>query len=183
MKTESKIHLLVWIVVFLAILNISTLATILFRQNRSEKRIEIMSSDSLRSARDNFSGRFFRDKLNLDAEQMEKFREINFAFREKAREITLELASIRRDMHIELTSLQSDTSKLNLLSDSVGILHRELKRLSFRYYLDIKEICTPEQRDKLEIIFREAFIDEMPMRGPGPRAHGRQLGRRKGNPD
>ncbi len=182
MKTESKLKWLVWVVVILAILNISTLGTILYNRYFSASRTEVTGVNRMRMKKDpeNFSGRYFRDKLNLDKAQMEKFREINSVFRQKAHDITLDLALIRKEMLTQLAAPHSDTIKLHLLSDSVGMLHAELKKVSFRYYLDVKNICRPDQQKKLQIIFRDVFIQDMPMRRPGPGMgpgpHGKQRG-------
>lgn len=170
MKTESKLKWLVWTVVILAILNISTLGTILYHRYFTSDRNDAVSIRKMRPKNDteNFSGRYFRDKLDLDKDQMEKFRSINSDFRQKAHEVTLELFRIRKEMLNQLSMSESDTVKLSLLSDSVGMLHGELKKLSFRYYLDVKNICRPEQQKKLQYIFKDVFIQDLPMRRPGP---------------
>lgn len=184
MKTESKFKWLVWIVVILAIMNISTLGTIMYNRYISSNNSEVVSVTRMRMKNDpeNFSGRYFRDKLGLDKEQMEKFREINTEFRQKAHEVTQELFRIREEMLNQLSLPDTDTVKLSLLSDSIGMMHADLKKLSFRYYLDVKNICRPDQQEELQFIFRDAFIQDMPMRrggpgfGPGPHRKQRGVG-------
>lgn len=175
---------MVWAIVILAVMNISTLATILYHKYQSEKTATISVSDQkqLEADSEKFSGRYFRDQLNLSREQMDKFKEINPLFRPKARNITIELAKKRKQMLIEMAVANSDTTSLNALSDSIGQLHRDLKKITFRYYLDIKSICDQEQQRKLEQIFGEMFTNDSPMGYPGkggPR--GWQQGRRFDN--
>jgi len=54
-----------------------------------------------------FSGRYFRDKLNLNSDQMAKFREFNPVFRQQARAITIELAAKRKQMLAEMAAAKS----------------------------------------------------------------------------
>jgi hypothetical protein len=53
-----------------------------------------------------------------------------------------------------------------MLSDSIGMLHSELKKITYTYYLDFKRISTPEQQQKLKEIFWLIFEGEIPA-GPG----------------
>ena len=40
----------------------------------------------------------------------------------------------------EMAGETSDNARLDALSDSIGILHAELKKLTYRYYMDFKKI-------------------------------------------
>jgi Spy/CpxP family protein refolding chaperone len=180
MKSENKHNLMVWAIVALAVMNISTLVTILYHQHQSGKNETGLLQDpkQLEANAGKFSGRYFRDQLNLTNEQMEKFREINSVFRIKARDITIELALKRKQMLVEMAALKNDTSKLNALSDSIGHLHSNLKKITYHYYLEIKSICNPEQQRKLEQLFGEMFTNDAPMGFPG---RGGPRGRQQGN--
>jgi len=59
-----------------------------------------------------------------------------------------------------MSAVKSDTSMLSALSDSIGYLHSDLKKLTYMYYLEIKGICDPEQQKKLEQLFGEAFSND-----------------------
>jgi len=175
---------MVWAIVILAVMNISTLATILFHKYQSDNAETISVSDpkQLETDSEKFSGRYFRDQLNLNREQMDKFKEMNPVFRPKARSITIELAEKRKQMLIEMSAANSDTTRLNALSDSIGQLHSDLKKITYRYYLEIKGICNQEQQRKLEQLFGEMFTNDTQLGSPGsggPR--GRQQGRRFNN--
>jgi hypothetical protein len=184
MKAENKHSLMVWAIVVLVVMNITTLATVLYHQHQSCKNIVTNNSSSkqLEADTEKFSGRYFRDQLNLSNEQMDKFREFNFIFRPQARDITIKLATIRKEMLVELASEKSDTAKLSVLSDSIGYYHSRLKRLTYTYYLDIKSICNTEQQQKLEQLVREMFINDAPMGFPGKgRMQGMGQGKHKNN--
>jgi len=160
---------MVWAIMILAVMNISTLATIMYHKYQSEKTETTSVSDQkqLEADSEKFSGRYFRDQLNLSREQMDKFKEINPVFRPKARDITIGLAQKRKQMLIEMAAVKSDTLRLNALSDSIGQLHSNLKKITYRYYMEIKSICDQEQQRKLEQIFGEMFTNDSPMGNHG----------------
>ncbi len=184
MNTESRNKLMIWAIVALTVLNLTTIATVFYYRSRNVKETADQKVDSIRSetASMRFSGRYFRDQLDLNAEQMERFREFNPAFRQHVRDINFELGNIRRKMLDEMSSSGCDTGRLNTLSDSVGKLHTDLKKLTYRYYLDFKEICNKEQIEKLDILFGDMFATDVQTGhyGPGGR-YGRGRGRRSIN--
>lgn len=182
MKTENRIGLMVWTIVLLVVMNLSTLLTVVYQQRKSARQDAATLSGPVKadSNADKFSGRYFRDHLNWDNEQMEKFRIINPRFRPKLRDITVELAQKREQMLIEMSEAKSDTVLLNNLSDSIGFLHSDFKKITYRYYLELKGICNPEQQKKLEQLFGEVFPSDGSAGTPGMggqnrRQYGRQF--------
>lgn len=131
MKTENKYSLLIWAVAVLAFINVSTILTVLYHKYQSDKVVSI-SADKKQAEDDSerFSGRYFRDELNMSNAQMGNFKGISDAFRIKARFITMELAEKRKQMLLEMATAKSDTSRLNELSDSIGVLHSELMKIT-----------------------------------------------------
>ncbi|MBN2272893.1 MAG: periplasmic heavy metal sensor [Bacteroidales bacterium] len=169
MRSEKKQKILVWIVAVLALMNISTLATILVHTNQAKKSETVTTTVQRQAAADaeRFGGRYFCDQLDLDADQMRTFRNVNTVFRQQARDITIDLALYRRQMLTEMAAGHSDTNRLYRLSDSIGHLHSDLKKLTFRYYLDIKSICSPQQQEKLERLFGTIMARDTQMGYPG----------------
>lgn len=180
MNTESKNKLMMWAIVTLAILNLATIASVLYYRNRDRQGRAIQEAGPIHSenASIRFSGRYFRDQLNLNARQMEKFREFNSGFRQEVRNINLELSNIRRKMLDEMASPDYDTVRLNSLADSVGQLHAYLKVLTYRYYLDFNEICSKDQKEKLNSLFGDLFVTDVHAGQYKAGTYGRGRGRR-----
>ncbi len=181
MKTENKQRLMTWAIVILAVMNIAIVATVLY--NRHQAAAELPAQQNLNneivdpSVR--YSGRYFRDQLGLSRNQMSEFSRFNPEFRQEAREINIRLAELRQQMLDELSSDGSNTSRLNMLADSLGSLHADLKKLTYGYYLDFKSICDKQQQEKLEQMFREIFVKDIPTGPAGNRGpHGRRRGGR-----
>ena len=177
-----KRETLIWIIIILAALNIATIATIVFhyyQSNMSPQSGGISSAEYDERGVQRYNGRSFRDALELDPGQMERFRVINQRFRDEGRSISFKLNQLRQDMLANLESPSPDTSQLNQLSDSLGILHAKLKRVTYRYYLDIQGICRPEQQEKLNLLFESAFRSDHPVGNPESK---RGMGKERNRP-
>jgi hypothetical protein len=177
MKTETKIKLMIWAILLLAVMNISTILTILYNRNQADKLLNIPEQKLSENASAKFSGRYFRDHLGFNQQQMSRFVEVNPVFRRRVMGINTELADLRRRMLLEMSTGSSDTSRLNQLCDSIGHVHANLKKYTYQYYLDIKNICDKQQKVKLEQMFDEMFAGEMPA---GHHGKGGPMGRRNG---
>lgn len=182
MRTERRYPWMIWAIVALALMNVTTFATILVRTDRTVKsglsRLPEQTESESSSVR--YSGRYFRDHLNLTRQQMSRFTEFNPEFRKNAREINISLAGLRQQMMMEMATETSDTMKLNEISDSIGRLHSRLKKITWEYYLDFKEICNKDQEAKLEEIFASMFtVDDQEFRH-GPRGFRNPPGRGQG---
>jgi len=186
MIQENKNNWMIWAIAALVLLNISTLVTIFYQRNKETEPDQVYVSDpeASESSSLKYSSDFFNNQLNLNKVQMDKFSEFNPAFRQKIRSINIEMARIRNEMLIEMTAEKSDTRKLEKLSDSIGNLHSELKKVTFNYYLNLKSICNVDQREELENLFSIIFTSDSLMENNGRggqqlrlrrRQHGRQF--------
>ncbi len=174
---------MIWTIAILALINVSTLATVLYNRNKSsavEASVSIPELAEPETTSIEYSGRYFRDRLKLSRYQMDRFVQFNPVFRQEARNINTSLKRLRNKMLSEMAAQESDKNILNMLADSIGILHSDLKKITNKYYLDIKAICSREQQEKLEQMFSEIFTgntlqEENKNRGPDGRGYGRRL--------
>lgn len=180
MKPENKHKWMAWAIIILAIMNLSTIITVVYQKNRTEKAEGIPESgiSVSENASMKYSGRYFRDQLGFTREQMDKFVQFNPDFRQKVRNINIHLSNLRQQMLTGMTETNFDTTRLNFLSDSIGYLHADLKKATYNYYLNLKNISNTQQQEKLEQLFSEMFATDLPMGqhgkgGPGWRHRGR----------
>lgn len=181
MKTENKSRWMVWAIAILAVMNIATIITVLYNKNQAGKEKVVIENNQTESETTSisYSGRWFRDQLNLNSEQMARFVEFNPDFRGTVRNINMHLNLLRQKMLSGMTAEKCDTIMLNILSDSIGILHSNLKKVTYKYYIDIKNICDKQQQEKLEQLFGGMFAGDDRM---GQYGKGGQQGRRRGRP-
>lgn len=180
MTTESKIKWMTLAIIILVLLNISTIATVIYTRNSqtgsSAQQSEDQSPSQITSAK--YSGKYFRDQLGFNKKQMAKFREINPAFRKDVMDINRRLDSLRGGMLNEMACDSCRCPRLDMIADSIGSLHATLKKATYKYYIDLKNICDQQQQVKLEKIFNEMFVGDFRQ---GRNGKGNQCGRRACN--
>ena len=169
-RTQNK-SILIWIIVILAVTNISTLGTIIYNSCLQEGTAPDSSPAPI-DIPDSYLGRFFRDELKLNYEQHQQFRSFRQHFHTQANIVTGKMQVKRNELRLELGKEKSDTVYLQRLANEIGDLHADLKQLTFGYYLELKNVCTEEQKEKLFQIFstmtnQEAEI-EMPDKKQNP---------------
>lgn len=160
-----KKNILIWVIVILCATNIATVATIYYHNylykinvlNTKTNHIEVPN---------NQLGRFFKEQLNLDEEKHQKFRTYRQKFHSQANILTNEMQAKRNEFLDELGKSNSDTVKLDQLASEIGYLHAKLKRITFVYYLEMKNICTDEQKVKLFEIFNAMANQEAEIKMP-----------------
>ena len=154
-----KTQLLTWLVVLLLVLNAVTIGTIIYHQRQEKKGASDISIGST-AGTNPLNGRFFRQEMGFNSQQMEVFRELNQSFRPASMEITFRIDSLKGLMYNQLTQAKSDSLQLHQLSDEIGALHSQLKKETVLFYLRLKEICDPQQQQQLAEVFKPLFISE-----------------------
>ena len=174
----NKNTILTWIVAILVLLNVSTIATILYHnyQEKIEKQSIVLDTQG----QNPLNGRYFRQTLEFTDAQMEVFRTVNHEFRPNTNRIIIKIDSLKKEMFAEIKKPVSDTVKLNTLAIETGNLHAQLKRETNVFYLKIKAVCTPEQLEKLQDAFSPLFRNES-CQGNEQDRQGKNRGRGQGN--
>lgn len=154
-----KNQILTWAVVLLIIMNVVTIGTILYHnysENQNNDNIGINTGSGVNM----LNGRFFRQTLGFNEQQMDTFREINRSFRPSVMDLTFEIDSLKNGMFTELQKPAPDTLKLNSMSEQIGERHGRLKYETYKFYLSIKMVCTSEQTAELVKAFQPLFKSE-----------------------
>ena len=173
MSTTNKSRTLIWIIVILFATNLSTIGSFYYHRMTEAKTAETKQEDQ-KAIPGEQRTRFFRDQLNLTAEQLDQFRDINRTFNRTARGIEMNLAQLREDLITELGTQNPDSTRLSQMAIEVGNNHRELKQVTTSFYLNMKKICTAEQQAKLHEIFQSMLNKDNQVNLPRP---GNQGGR------
>lgn len=178
MKTNNKRTLIVAGIIFITVINLAALGTQLYHsyfQPRFAERID--RNDRNARSREFNHERFhsrFAERMGFSDEQEQAFRKISRETFQQSRPIIDQLNLKRRELLDQLTQESVDSVQVSLLSEEIGRLHAELKKISAAHYLALKELCTPEQQSQLL-----EFYDRMIPQGPGREGRGRN--RRSGN--
>jgi hypothetical protein len=156
MNKTTKI--LVWVIVLLALLNLTTIGTILYQNYHKKAENEDIIVPSTNTTPIN--GRFFRKELGFDDMQMDKFRALNHPFQEAARVLIFDIDAMKREMFTELNKSDIDTLKVDELEKKIGEHHAQLKHQINDFYLGLKDICNEEQAIKLQNAFEPLFYED-----------------------
>lgn len=152
MENRNTYRILIWIIVILFATNLSMGVSFLYHKKQDSKFIEQMEEVAIEMPSERRT-RFFREQLNLQRNQMDTFRELNRSFNRTAWQITHQLESLRIEMVRELGKDNPNKKTLKSISTQIGELHTNLKDETINYYLKMKEVCSDEQKEKLNEIF------------------------------
>lgn len=145
-----------WLILLLAVMNISTLATI-FYNNRCCKAEETVIAGNPDKP---LNGQCFLKEMEFTPEQTVSFRKINCRFRQKICHILPQLQEQKNQMFQELQQVPADTLQLEGIAKEIGRLHYQLKKETARFYLAVQHICNSRQQQKLEQYFTPLFDTE-----------------------
>jgi len=152
MISKVTYRTLIWIIVVLLATNLSMGLSFLYHKQQDKKFMEQMEETAIKVPSERRT-RFFREQLNLDAEQLNSFRELNRNYNKTAWQITHQLEMLRRNLVQELGKENSNKKALQSISNQIGELHTELKNKTIDYYLGMKEVCNKDQQKILNEIF------------------------------
>ncbi len=152
MMKKPAYRSLVWIIAILIATNLSMGISFLYHKQQDKKFMNQIEEAAIKVPSERRT-RFFREQLNLDAEQLTRFRELNRSYNKTAWQISHQLEVLRREMVQELGRENSNKKVLKSISSQIGELHSELKDKTIDYYLGMKSVCNEEQRNKLNEIF------------------------------
>lgn len=152
MRNRNTYRILIWIIVILFASNLSMGISFLYHKQKDKQFMEQMEEAAIEVPSERRT-RFFREQLNLQFDQMDKFRELNRSFNRTAWQITHQLEDLRVEMVRELGEKNPNDDTLKSISKQIGELHTALKNETIIYYLGMKEVCNEEQKIKLNEIF------------------------------
>jgi len=151
----DRIKILWWAVGLLAALNLSTLATILYRNGQVQihERTIFIEDGTI-----SLSRQYLCERLDLCATQKCDFCPLHVTFKADASKAVAGIEQQKQAMFEEMQQPEPCVEKLNKLSKNIGELHAELKKITAKFYLDVEKICTtPEQKKILREIFEPLF--------------------------
>ncbi len=140
------------VIIILIATNLSMGISFLYHKQQDKKITEEVRETSIEVPSQQRT-RFFREQLNLRPDQVEIFRELNRDFNRTAWQINHSLERLRIEMVNEMGKQNPDEARLKKVSRDIGELHTLLKDETIKYYLSMKDVCTEEQKTRLNEIF------------------------------
>ena len=172
-STRQK-RLIVLLVIVITMVNLGVLATVLYKVQQMEKfhKVKVVET-TVENTPDDAPPAFMMREIGFDEDQWQLVGESKRTMRSEVSPLLLELRQLNVDLADEVMQENPDTVKLNTLCTQIGSLNARMKLETTHHMLDIKQIASPEQNEKLKDFYRE-----MLTRGDGPRSG--RMGRRHG---
>ncbi|MEA3318042.1 MAG: hypothetical protein U9R54_08800, partial [Bacteroidota bacterium] len=158
----------------IVVINLSAIATMFYRnrapetfprfrnRNMRENRSMQINRNSFNNNRRRGAHDFFVNELDFSEKQLAIFREISQNKYTKIRILINKLNDKRDEMIFELDKENPNMKKLDTIAYEVGNLHVELKKITINHYLEIKDICNIQQKEKLHLMYKHMLPDKCP---------------------
>lgn len=159
MDIFTKKRLTFWAIVLLVILNVSTISLLWLNQNTRQGGPPPPRAPE----QDQRTLQFLKKELNLTDTQIHKYDQLRQAHAEKTRVLINNIRQLKKDMIDEIFNDGPDTIKAMQIADLIGKKQTELERITFKHFLDLRELCGKEQLGKLQ-----GLVDEFFRRNPPP---------------
>lgn len=190
MDVFSKKRITGWAVVILVLLNLALLATIwINKPGKAEPRVKgqgqqtepedrLNQGQNRRLEQQRRLAEFLIHELRFTRDQMKRFEALRHEHHQKARELKKKTMDLRKEMMNELLAEKPDRDKARALSRSIGETFREIEETTFDHFLDLVNLCQPDQKPKFKQLLHE-ILDMMkpPYHGP-PRGQPRKRPKR-----
>ena len=147
MNFFTKNRILVGAVVLLAAINLAILATIGFHSIRTKEQVEAPPRQHSRS-------KMVAKELNLTPEQEVQFEELRREYAEITQQIRSEIRGKYKSIMQELGKPEPNKDALYMMADSIGLLHQEQQKATIEHFLMVREICSYEQFQQLQQLFK-----------------------------
>lgn len=135
-----------WIIGILVLLNLVLLSVLFFpKPDQQEER-----------GRRN-PNNFLKKELNLTDAQLVQFKELRKTHFETSKEILKDIRTLKNEMLEAIAAASPDTLRANNLAEQIGLKETAKEKLLVQHYLELQEVCAPEQREKLKRVFKKAM--------------------------
>ncbi|MCF8303492.1 MAG: periplasmic heavy metal sensor [Bacteroidales bacterium] len=162
MNFFNKQRLLIWALIILVVINIGAIGTIIYQNYRFNQQFAPPPMDREKFDRDDEHDFFFKRELDLDKEQLQQFREHKKEFFDKVNELRSDIYAQRQEMIRELSKDEPNKERLSELTEEIGRLHSQKKKITINHFMELKELVNPEQRRRLNRMIKEMIRNDGP---------------------
>ncbi len=149
MNQDFKIKLLVMAVIALALLNITTVVTILIQSPPQEINTFGKMSDELPK---DYKNHFFTYYLDLDSIQIEELASINTKYMSSKKDLSKSVGVLTMELANKINNGCTPKEE-NSYYDSLIQLHKKMKYENYVYYTELRKMCNPQQKIRLDKFF------------------------------
>jgi hypothetical protein len=149
MNFFSKNKFVFWLLIFLIVINLSALISFFVFFTRT-------SSPPRQSSQKN-TGSVFCRELSLTSSQSEKVNAILAVYKSSTDPVTENIRNYRVQLLEELAKVKPDTVLLNRYAEEISLFQKQMQIASIKQYLALKQICNPDQCQRLSTLYFELY--------------------------
>lgn len=142
MNNSAKIKSLVTIIIFLLITNIAMLIFFLTASKPADTREKNRDFNGMYNS--------LQSEVGFTKDQLDQYQVLRKEQRDKVRPLFNELRNAKKDFYKLIYSSANSDSLINADADSIARKQKDLDMQMFRYFKNIRSICTPEQLPKFD---------------------------------
>lgn len=94
------------------------------------------------------------DRLHFDAAQVTQYDSLIVTHRKMVGEKESEIQGLRTSLFVGVAEGISQGRK-DTLVNQIGVLHADIQRIHYAHFLDIQQICKPEQQDDFALLTKD----------------------------
>jgi Spy/CpxP family protein refolding chaperone len=142
MNNSAKIKSLVTIIIFLLITNIAMLIFFLAAGRPADTREKNREFNGMYNS--------LQSEVGFTKDQLDQYQVLRKEQRDKVRPLFNELRNAKKDFYKLIYSSSNPDSLINADADSIAQKQKALDMQMFRYFKNIRSICTTEQLPKFD---------------------------------
>lgn len=158
MNNDKKTKSLITIIIFLLITNIAMLIFFVVLSKPAERR--------QRSHENNGMYNSLQTEVGFSQDQLNRYKNLREEQMKKVHPLFNEVRSAKKDFYGLINSTQVSDSLLNADADSIAQKQKNLDLQMFRYFKNVRGICTDSQTQKFDSLMKKV-VGRMIGR-PGP---------------
>lgn len=150
-----------WIIVLLIGLNIWAVSMLWVSRSLSSREAPHLRRAG-RSTRD--TSALLQKKLGLSDSQRQQYEKLRRKHAEQTRPLMQDIRRLKMEMMDEIFTGNPDSIKVSQISSRIGDAQKEIEKITFNHFLDLKEFCGEDQVENLRELV-DAFFQTNPPPG------------------
>jgi Spy/CpxP family protein refolding chaperone len=164
-----------WIITILVVLNLLSLTMVWMQRERAIAPPQKESGSAPPG-----SVQLLQHEIGLSDEQVNKFQIMRSDHMEKTKIVNDELDRLKLQLVEEIFAPVIADNRVDSITARIGVLQTQVERMRYDHFKSLVQICTPEQKEKLQPILREVFGKKGPNEKPASGRSERRMNDRAG---
>ena len=146
MTNDKKTKSLITIIIFLLITNIAMLIFFVVQSKPTERRQRNHESNGLYNS--------LQNEVGFSQEQLNQYQNLRETQMKQVHPLFNEVREAKKDFYGLINSPEVSDSLLNADADSIAQKQKNLDMQMFRYFKNVRAICTESQKDKFDSLMK-----------------------------